>query len=273
MATVIWTGAANDGNYSTSSNWSTGAVPTTSDDVFFTADYNADVTAGLDQSGTTINKFTVDGYTGKLGSKAAYLQIDPSAAVSFRGTGQSYLDMGNANVDMSVDQTASTSAGAAGLYILNSNLNTLSVTAGTIGFALNAGESSTVGTIKLTGGTVLIGDSATVSTITMLGGSVTTDSSVTTLNIFGGSFESNKTAAITTLNGDGGTVIHNATGTITTANIRGVFLDLNQSLNARTITTLAPSAGGSISYDPNFITISARSAITKPVTENWTDAF
>lgn len=273
MATVIWTGAAGDGNYSTSTNWSTGTVPTTSDDVVFSSDYNANVTGGLDQSGTTINTFTVDGYTGTIGSKSGYLQIDPSSDVTFNGTGQSYLDLGNANVDVFVSQTASTSAGSAGLHLLDSNMNTLSVTGGTVGVAYNAGESSTIGTIKITTGTVLIGDSATITTITMLQGSVETKSNLTTLNIYGGTYLSEGSATITTLNGDGGTVTHNSTGTITTANVRGVFLDLNQSLNARTISTLVPSAGGSISYDPNFITISARSALTKPVTESWTDAF
>lgn len=273
MATTIWTGAANDGNYGTASNWSTGAVPTTSDNVYFTADYNADVTAGLNQSGVTIGTFTVDGYTGKLGSKSGYLQIDPGGAVEINTTGVSYLDLGNANVSLTISNTASSSAGNAGLYILDSNLSTLSITGGSVGFALNAGETSTVGIIKMTGGTLSVGDGGTLSTVTILGGTMNTSSSVVTLNIYGGLFKSAGSAAMTTLNGDGGTVTHNSTGTITTANVRGVFLDLNQSLNARTITTLAPSAGGSIAYDPNFITITNRSALTKPVTESWTDAF
>jgi hypothetical protein len=273
MATAIWTGGASDGNYSTAANWSTGAVPTTSDNVYFTADYNADVTAGLNQSGVTIGTFTVDGYTGKLGSKSGYLQIDPGGAVEINGTGLSYLDLGNANVSVTVTNTARSSAGNAGLYLLDSNLSTLALTGGSVGFALNAGETSTVGIIKMTGGTLSVGDGGTLSTVTILGGTMNTSSSVVTLNIYGGLFKSAGSAAMTTLNGDGGTVTHNSTGTITTANVRGVFLDLNQSLNTRTITTLAPSANGSIAYDPNFITISNRSALTKPVRESWTDAF
>jgi hypothetical protein len=272
MATCIWTNGSGDKSYSTAANWSTGTVPTTSDDVYFTSDYNDDVTGGLNQSGTTIGKFVVDGYTGKLGSKSGYLQIDPGSDVTFSGTGVCYLDLGNANVTVTVNQTTGASAGDAGLYLLDSNLSTLSVTSGLVGVAINAGETSTVGTIKVTGGTVLLG-SVTATTVTMTGGSVETSSSVTTLNIYAGTYTTSDAAAITTLNGDGGTVVHSASGTITTANVRGVYLDLSQSMVARTITTLAPSGGGSIQYDPNFITISARSALTKPVTESWTDAF
>ena len=273
MATCIWTNGAGDNNYSTSGNWSTGTVPTTSDDVVFSGDYNADVSLGLNQSGVTINDFTVDGYTGKLGSKTTYLQIDPAGEVNFKGSGLSYIDLGNANVNVTVDQTASSSAGAAGLYLLDSNLNTLAVNAGVVGLAYLAGETSTVGTIKLTAGTVLLGSGVTASTLTMYQGTVNTATSITTLNIYNGVFNTSGSAAITTLNGDGGIVNHNASGTITTCNLRGVLLQLTNSLVARTITTLNPSTGGTITYDPTYITITNRGAVESPTTESWDDAF
>lgn len=273
MATVIWTNGAGDGDYSNSANWSTGTVPTTSDNVYFTSDYNSDVTTGLNQSGTTINDFIVDGYTGKLGSKTTYLQIDPAGEVRFNGTGLSYVDLGNANVDITVDSTASASGGSAGLYLVDTNLNTLSVNNGVVGLAYLAGETSTVGTVKLTSGTVLFGSSVTATTISMYGGTVRTESSITTLNIYDGTFTSSGSAAITTINGDGGLINHDASGTITTCNLRGVTLELTNTLVSKTITTLNPSDGGTLTYDPTYVTITNRGAVTKPTTESWNNAF
>lgn len=270
MADVIWTGET-DGDYATATNWSTGSVPTAGDNVFFTSDYNVSVTTGLDQSATTIANFTVDGYTGKIGSKAGYLQISLNGSVTFNGSDQVYLDIGSSNVDVSVSGSGSTT-GTPGLMLIGTDIDELNVIGGSLGVAFNPGEVATVNAIKLLGGAIEIGDGCTLTSANIQGGNLTTDSTITTVTIYTGSCTLEGSAAVTTLNSNGGTVNYNSSGNITTLNLSGT-VDCSGSLLARTIATLAPAAGGSITYDPSVVTITTKSAPTLPIVETYTNGF
>jgi hypothetical protein len=263
MADKIWTGAT-DGDYGTAGNWSPSGVPTTSDSVYLTQDYSVAITAGLDQSLVAIDKFVVDGYTGKIGTLAlGYLQIDPDS-FSFNGSDVSFIDVGSAAINLDI---RSTSGGGStrGLYLKGSAIAVLSLIRGDVGLAHQYGETSTAATIRVTGGTLVCGTGCTLTTVDSYGGTTRLGANVTTLNAYSGNVSTSSTAAITTLNGYGGTVTHDGSGTITTANLEGATLDLTDSGLARTVTTLNLKANGTIVYDPSVITITTQNEADTPV--------
>jgi len=263
MADKIWTGAT-DGDYGTAGNWSHSGVPTTSDSVYLTQDYSVSITGGLDQSAVAIDKFVVDGFTGKIGTLAlGYLQIDPDS-FSFKGSGVSFLDIGSAAIDLDIRSTAG-GGSTRGLYLKGSAIAVLSLIRGDVGLANQYGETSTAATIRVTGGTLVCGTGCTLTTVDAYGGTTRLGANVTTLNAYSGNVTTSSTAAITTLNGYGGTITHNGTGTITTANLEGATLDLTDSGIARTVTTLNLRADGSITYDPSVITITTQNEASRPV--------
>lgn len=263
MTDKIWTGST-DGDYDTAENWSPSGVPTSSDSVYLTADYSVDITAGLDQSSVDIDKFVVDGFTGKIGTLAlGYLQIDPDS-FSFNGSDVSFIDIGSAAINLDIRSTAG-GGSTRGLYLKGSAIAVLSMIRGDVGLANQYGETSTVATIRVTGGTLVVGTGATLTTVDAYGGTTRLGANVTTLNAYAGNVETSSTVAITTLNGYGGTVTHNGTGTITTANLEGATLDLTNSGLARTVTTLNLKANGSIIYDPSVITITTQNEANVPV--------
>ena len=263
MTDKIWTGVT-DGDYGNSANWSPTGIPTTSDSVYLTADYLVDITAGLDQSGVAIDKFVVDGFTGKIGSLAlGYLQIDPDS-FSFNGSDVSFIDIGSAAIDLDIRGT--TSGGTTrGLYLKGSAIAVLSLIRGNVGLANQYGETSTAATIRVLGGTLFCGTGASLTTPDSYGGTTNLKASVTTLNVYSGTITTSSAAAITTLNGFGGSVTHNGSGAITTANLEGATLDLTDSGLVRTVTTLNLKAKGSIIYDPAVITITTQNEADTPV--------
>ena len=262
MTDKIWTGVT-DGDYGNSANWSPSGIPTTSDSVYLTADFSVDITAGLDQSAVAIDKFVVDGFTGKIGTLAlGYLQIDPDL-FSFSGSDVSFIDVGSAAIDLDVRSTAS--GATRGLYLKGSAIAVLSLIRGNVGLANQYGETSTAATIRVLGGSLFCGTGATLATVDSYSGTTNLGASVTTLNVYAGTITTSAAAAITTLNGYGGTVTHNGTGAITTANLEGGTLDLTNSGLARTVTTLNLKTRGSIIYDPAVITITTQNEADTPV--------
>jgi len=263
MADKIWTGAT-DGDWGVAGNWSPSGVPTSSDSVYLTADYSVDITGTLNQSSVALDKFIVDGFTGKIGSLAlGYLQIDPDS-FSFNGSGVSFVDVGSAAIDIDIRDTAGGGA-TRGLYLKGSAIAVLSVIRGNVGLANQAGETSTAATIRVSGGSFSGGSGATVTAVDAYGGITKLETNVATLNAYSGTISTSSTAAITTLNGFGGTITHNGTGAITTANLEGATLVLNDSGLARTVTTLNLKAGGIIVYDPAVITITTQNEANVPV--------
>lgn len=264
MATKIWTGAT-DGDYNTAANWSPTGVPTTTDDVHFTKDYSVDLTGSLDQSGTTIGSLTIDGFTGKIGSLAlGYLQVDVSGTAVINTAGISFIDFGSSSIDLDIRDTISGGT-TRGLYVLGSALGVVSIQNGDVGIANQAGESSTVTTLRINGGAVNVGAGATLTTLDAYGGSSSIHTSVTTINNYGGTVVTKKAAAVTTLNQHNGTMNHNGTGTIATANVQGGSLDFTGSGIARTLTTLTLKVGGTIVYDPSVLTITTQNESDIPV--------
>lgn len=241
MATNVWLGTTS-GDYSVTTNWSLGAVPTTGDDVIIQG--SVSITAGLNQSAVAIDEFTVDpSYSGLIGTIDAYLRIDPDS-FQFAGTGKAFIDVGAAAISPTIRNTATPSTGQMGLYLKGSALATLTVNKGTVGVAVLAGETSSVTTTNClfttnqnSDSSVTLGTGVTATTVNQSGGTTDIRCAATTINVSGGTMTTSGSGAVTTMNVTGGTVYSNSTGTITTLNANGGTVDFTRSLTARTVTT------------------------------------
>jgi len=89
----------------------------------------------------------------------------------------------------------------------------------------------------------------------------------TTVTQKAGSLITEGSGAITTVNCRGGTMVSNSTGTITTLNIADGtgHVDFTKSRNARTVTTVKLEAGGSLSLDPDVVTLTNKVDSDLPV--------
>ena len=266
MAKVIWIGTpSGDGSWSTTSNWSGGAVPSASDDVYFTAEYVGSVKAGLDQSAIGLNSVTFDpGYTGNVGSTSVgYLQVACSS-FTYSGSGSyAYFDLGSGTIAPVINNTGSNRRGAYGVYLKGTGLTNIEVNGGLVQIGY-PGDTCSASTLNITAGTVLINESGSITTINNYGGSVTSYTDNTTLNNYRGSYTLKRAAALTTANVESGNINLDSSGTITTLNLNGGMLN-SLAGNDRTITTLNWKAGASLSYFPANTTITNFSAPTDPI--------
>ncbi len=270
MADCIWTNGNSDGDWSNAANWS-GSVPTAGDDVFFTSEYTGDVTTNLDRTsdGVLGDVIVEKGYSGKIATKAGYLQIK-CGSLTFNGSGLCFIDVNTSAIDITVKGTARAATGQQGLYLKGSGIDELNVTRGTVGIAARAGETATVTAVNMNGGTVNAGAGASVTTVTIYSGTVNSKAGVTTVNLIGGS--ASVEGNITTANLDAGTLTYNGAGTITTCNAQGGTLDCFRTALARTVTTLNLKAGGGISYDPDVVTVTNFLVSGNPLTISSIDA-
>lgn len=247
-------------------NWSGGAVPTGSDDVFFD-DGNVDCLYGLDQNATTLTSLTISArYTGKIGLpikngsgsaqyaeyRDTYLKISATTVTIGRGTGNGSgrikINFGTVQTAISVFNTGSrTESGFPSLMLRGTNAsNVLNVYNGDVGVAILAAETATIATLRQVGGTVYCGSGVTLTTITKSGGTLTTESAATTVTNEGGDFTA-KGGAHTTINMQGGTLYYESSGTITTLSVyQNGTANFNNTNITRTVTNCNLSAGGTI---------------------------
>lgn len=265
MANKTWAGS--DGNYGTAGNWSPSGVPTAGDDVRIPASSSQSITSGLDQSAVAIGDFIVEeGYTGTIGSADGYLQIDPDR-FEFAGSGQAWIDIGSAAIDVQVLGTAAAATGDRGLHLKGSAIDELAILGGNVGVAARHGETATVATCRVTGANadVILGAGVTLTTLRVTAGTVRLRCACTTVTVYGGTLHTEEDGAITTLNLEGGTVYSNSSGTITTLNAGGGTADFTRSGLARTVSTLKQNPGSTLVYDPAVLTITTRSAPDDPI--------
>ena len=252
--------------YDNAANWSLGAVPVATNDVFID-DSAVSILHGLGQSGVALNSFTVGrNYTGTIGLpktnlggyveyRADYLAIDATTITLGRGAGsgssQIKIDSGITQTAITVESTGSPPIGLeAFLWKGTHASNTLEVHEGTVGVAAFGGEVATIATLLNTTGTVRCSDDTTLTTVTNESGNMELHSNVTTLTNASGTILFGGLATLTTLNFEGGTVNYQSSGTITTANIggalRGATLDFSGDNSARTITNCNLNLNGRI---------------------------
>lgn len=225
-------------------------VPVATDNVRIPAGAGS-ISSNLDNTSVALGSFIVEkGYTGTIASSSAYLRVG-ATRFEFDGSGLSYIDLGASSVSPQVFSTSSAGDGLRGLYLLGSAMATVNVVGGQVGVAVNAGETATITTATVTGGSgsLWLGAGVSLTTFTAHGGSNVVRCTGTTMNIRGGTTNTEEVGTFTTQNIYGGTLVRNSTGTVTTLNSYGGSVDDTQSNAVRTTTTTNKYKGGSIKFN------------------------
>lgn len=234
-------------DFNTAANWAENAVPVGGDNVNISG-FNA-LTYGVN-TGLTFAAFNTlgssSGAQGGLGKPFSF----GCTSFSFSGTGQSYFNIGSSNIPVTVYQTASATAPSSGLYLLGTNITTLTVYGGSVDIAGTVGQTSTVATTVVSSfnnntARVNFGSGASITTVGVDSGTATIGCALTTLNANGGNVNTIGTGAITTLTNNGCTVVNNSSGTITNLNINGGSNDFTQNTVPRTVTNCTFNVGKS----------------------------
>ncbi len=266
MSNFQWTGTTST-DFNTTTNWLGGAVPNASAAVYFTAGSLNNIDTNLDQSATTWTSLNTDMSFNSLIGNAdsavlAYLKTHvplinlglPSPTGTPSGSGKVYIDNGANATTVNVYGGANSphDAYSTPYRLLGSSITTINALAGIIGVALSVGETSTVTTTTVDGGTVIFGAGATHTTINEYAGSITSFSTnaTTTANIYS-NYTWYGTGAITTLNiFANGNVNYEGTGTITNLNLNGGTIDFSSGTGAVTVSNCTRYPNGRV-IDPN----------------------
>jgi len=277
------TANAGPNDWSTASNWSTGAVPDGAHDVYVEG---ATIYYGLDQSGiTTLTSLSIAtsqiGVNPAYGRAPNYLQTKATTVSLGAYTGPSTptqlapinIDTGATESTISVYSSGSNTT-LPGVRIKAASASTnINVYKGSVGVAYIDGETSTVGVIscsfdtnRQTDANVYIGAGVTLTTLTKTGGDGVLSCAATTVTNTNGTLETNGSGAIITLVVKGGTVNPNSTGTITTATLTGGRTIFTTSSAARTVTTITLDSDATLTYDPAVLTITNKVSSTNEVT-------
>lgn len=272
----IATGTASQGpnDWSTAANWSTGAVPVNSDDVYFTNN-DVDCLYGLDQNAVTLTSLTIDqSYTGRLGLptvnelggyyeyRPTYLMIGATTQKIGEGggPGSGRIKINNGTVQTTLTIRNSGQELEEGLESIlwkgTHASNAVNITRGKLGAAVFPGETAVIATLRVgyqesidSDAAVRCGSGVTLTTINQSGGTLETASNVTTVNMTGGT-HTRWAGTLGTLNLDGGTVHYLSTGTMTTVKVGsdGV-LNFTKDMRSRTVTNAEIYERGEI-HDP-----------------------
>ena len=151
-ASGAWGGAvavtANSGSndYNTVSNWTTGAVPTASDNVTIPAGTSA-ILYGLNQSSVSINAFQVKaGYTGQIGgTDDAYFQVtlDAASTFEFAGTGKAWINVAASNITPVFNNTAAGSESDPGFHFKGTACVNIYINRGNVGIGMDNDDATT----------------------------------------------------------------------------------------------------------------------------------
>ncbi|HUX16383.1 MAG TPA: hypothetical protein VMW52_07900 [Phycisphaerae bacterium] len=286
MATKLWLGndVGNEGDLSVAANWSPVGVPVNGDDVMF---YDSDqaVSGGLNQSAVTPGSIRIyHNYTGLFGLGDTPVQWGgcPVYIGEHWGAGN---PVGSARINLDLG-----SGSAATIEVFNGCLNSedgdvppirlltahassvLRVRKGRVGVASGVGQTAQLSKIvvgyaanRQSDADVVIGSGVTLATLDVTGGRCVLLCAATTVNVSDGQLRAEGSGAIATVNADGGRLRLNSSGTITTLNLGPADVDLLGSEAARTITTINPSAGGSLALDKNVVTITNKLGFAEPL--------
>ena len=237
-ATTIANNSKNDVN--NADNWSGAATPGNGDTVFFD---DTDVAALYNLGSLSAITLTALNYLGSFTGNCGLPEIntDGTAYREYRpdyfaigattinigdnsGTGSGRIKIDTAGVDTTIncystgapleqDKEAFLWKGA------GAGANVVNMFGGTMGVAIFGGESATINTMRMAGGSLRCGAGTTLATIDKTDGTLEIRSNATTVTHKGGTLLTRLSAAITTLTLPGGTVTHDSNGTITTLTV------------------------------------------------------
>ncbi len=282
-------------DWSTAANWSTGTVPAGSDDVYI-ENSTVNIYFGLNQSSVTLNSLNIAAsFTGSLGLpqynangyyeyRQDYLKIGigtGGAQVGYgpgTGSGRIKIDA-NAilNITFNVYGTGSAlDQGVPTLLIKNTGNNAvLDINAGSVGVCNFAGDTGTIGTLRIGfisnvdgDATVRVGAGCTLGGVTKSGGALELWTGCTSLTQYGGTTDVMGSASVLQLTLDGEIVHYRSSGTLggNTTVAGGATLDFSKDLQARSVTNPVVLYKGATLLDPNK-TVSALVYQTKGCTE------
>lgn len=219
MAVVSWTGTT-DGDWNTTTNWSTGALPGAGDDVIFNTS-SRDVTISSSVAGTTYGSLKIlDGFTGSLGVTGTKLEVMATTLLIANDQAKIHLD-GHYTTAIITDMFPGTAESANVTFGTSSQFTTLRITGGK-GAVEVASAGLTTAQILGANEAVLsvLSTASSFTNILMDSGILTTAESFTTADVSGGSLRLTGTAGGTTVNlTSTGALEHNATGTVTNLNV------------------------------------------------------
>lgn len=215
---------------------------------------------GTDQSSVSLGGFVVEeGHTNTIGSATLPLSITTSG-FEYSGTGISYINLAASAISPDIRNATTGQSGSPGLFLTGSALSVLTVLKGTVGLAALFGQTATATTVRVNGqsGALILGKNASITNVYCFRGTILQNCAATTVSVYGGTLTTEESGAITTLNIDeAGNATLNSTGTITTLNMQAALtgiVDMLQSAEARTITTLNQKAG-TIKLDKGIVTV------------------
>jgi hypothetical protein len=256
LSTSTTTANSGPNNWDVAANWSGGAVPVNSDDVYI-ENSTVDILYGLAQSAVTLASLNIaQSFTGRIGLplinetgtyyeyRARYLNIKATTVkIGYgdgSGSGRLLLDLDANATTILVTNTGNPLEQAVPALCIEGSGSTYTPTilGGSVGIAVETSQTATLDTLTVTGQAVVTcGSGCTITTIAQSGGVLTTNSAVTTFGVDGASVATIYAGAITTLNVDGGTVNYRSTGTITTLRVgTNGAIDFTADTRARTVT-------------------------------------
>lgn len=226
-------------------------VPKASEHVRLPAS-SGSIVSGLDLSAVAIGAFVVEnGYRSSIAAATGYLLIDPDSFQFDAVDGVSYIDIGTANIPVSILGSGSgTSQGLLGLYLRGSAITTADIRGGFVGIAALGGETSTVATLVQRSGTnttskVVAGAGCGITAVHLYAGELRLrcSSTITTVLQYGGSLYLEESCGVTTLTQHGGTCEWNSSGNVGTVNGYGGTFDEMKCGLSRTVTTVNRYSG------------------------------
>lgn len=277
------------GDYSSVDNWSLGAIPVNTDDVFIEGAYT--ILYGFGQSAVELDSFNVSGAqigtTPAIGWRPVPLQVRaPVGEINYHygpstRTLQSpvILDFGTGEACAIRVHNSGTSGTRSSVLITSKHAaTTLRVTKGSVGLFNNSAGDAQMATVNLAYDTnkssdadLIIEPGWTIATINKTGGDLLLQTlagkTIATINVDGaGTFKAEGDGPITNINykARAGTSTMNSTGTITTIVSDGGVADFTKLPAALTVTNFKLN-GGTLKRGPN-LTITNWTAPDNPVT-------
>lgn len=264
--------SAGPNHWDTAANWTGGAVPVDSDNVYF-ENSSVSVLYGLEQSDIqpTLTHFRRS-YTGAVGLprwnetggypeyRTGYLQIESVTLIVEADSGRIKIDATDGQTAVQVLNTGSPAEEGVPAFLFKGTHadNTLEINKGSVGVAVFAGETATLATLRVnytesvsSDVSLIAGVGLTLATLHQSGGKVDLSKSPTTVTQIAGSLVVRGTTTATTLTIDGGETWWLSSGTITTLNVgnEGVA-DFSRDTTPRTVTNCNVYHGGTI-LDPS----------------------
>lgn len=271
------TACSGPNHWDTAANWSGGAVPVNSDDVYI-ENSAVSIKYGLAQTAVTLTSLNIaQSYTGQIGLprrntvateyeeyRDQYLAIKATTVnIGYgSGAGSQRLKLDQSSATSTVNIFDSGSPIETGIEAIlwkgTDAANVMNVQKGSVGVAIYAGETATITTLRLTykdnvngDAQVRCGSGVTLTTINQSGGILETNSGCTTFAQLEGR-ATLRSGNVTTMNLDGGMANYNGVGTLATVNVGsdGV-LNLSGEIRACTITNPVNVSPGGSFLDPN----------------------